>query len=66
MTNFEGKNSLVASCQCKCNPLPSGPLFIMHNNHKSIILVMVNLIWSSEIMAPFSYFNPLGGNEVTK
>jgi hypothetical protein len=31
MTNFEGKNSLVASCQCKCNPLPSGPLFIMHN-----------------------------------
>ncbi len=31
MTNFEGKNSSVASCQCKCNPLPSGPLFIMHN-----------------------------------
>jgi hypothetical protein len=32
MTNFQGKNSSVASCQCKCNPLPSGPLFIMHNS----------------------------------
>jgi hypothetical protein len=31
MTNFEGKNSSLASCQCKCDPLPSGPLFIMHN-----------------------------------
>ncbi len=31
MTNFEGKNSSVASGQCKCNPLPSGPSFIMHN-----------------------------------
>jgi hypothetical protein len=26
-----GKNSSLASCQCKCDPLPSGPLFIMHN-----------------------------------
>ncbi len=32
MTNFEGKKSAVASCQCKCNPLASGPLFIMHNS----------------------------------
>jgi hypothetical protein len=31
MKNFEGKNSLVASCQCNCNPLPSGPLFSRHN-----------------------------------
>jgi hypothetical protein len=32
MLNFKGKNSSVASCQCKCNPLPSGPSFIMHNS----------------------------------
>ncbi len=50
MTNFEGKNSRLPSCQCKCNPLPSGPLFIMHNNlpkynigHDQFNLVIQNL-----------------------
>jgi hypothetical protein len=40
----------LPSCQCKCNPLPSGPLFIMHNilpkyniGHDEFHLVFQNL-----------------------